>query len=133
MITEDDMLNEAIIRMKMLRLHPNTIEDLKMGLVHVSDPMGILYWANEEQEKIIRKFEAESGYLVYHALLTPTNFGMCLSLLFISKYNSEWQFERMNMEYNRAVAMVINLDDASCSECGIIGIKSWVGGVIRTA
>ena len=45
MVTREQQLAEAIKRMKALKLHENTIEDLKQGRVNVSKQMGALYWA----------------------------------------------------------------------------------------
>ena len=42
MPTRTELLNEAIKRMEKLKLHPNTIRDLKNGKVNVSKQMGAL-------------------------------------------------------------------------------------------
>ena len=127
------MLNEAIRRMKLLELHPNTMKDLKNGKVNVSKQMGALYWANEDEQKIIANFEKEHNALVYHAVYTPTNFGCCLSLLFVSQYDEEWKMDIEDIKEHYPFAMVINLDDEWCSDMGSIGVKPMFGGLIRTA
>lgn len=52
MVTREQQLAEAIKRMKALKLHENTIEDLKQGTVNVSKQMGALYWANEDEHLV---------------------------------------------------------------------------------
>ena len=52
-----ELLMEAIKRMEKLKLHPNTIRDLKNGKVNVSKQMGALYWADKDEQEIIAKFE----------------------------------------------------------------------------
>lgn len=126
------MLNEAIKRMKLLKLHPNTIEDLKDGTVNVSRQMGALFWADEDEQKIIAKFENENNALVYHAIFTPTNFGRCFSMLFVSQYEEEWEIDIEDIKEHYPIAMVINLDDEWCSDMGCIGVKPMFGGLVRT-
>lgn len=133
MITREQQLQEAIKRMKTLDLHKNTIADLKKGVVNVSKQMGALYWADESEKQIIAKFEAKNNALVYHAIYTPTQFGRCFSMLFVSQYEEEWEFDNENIKQGYPIAMVINLDDEWCSDMGSIGVKPMFGGLVRTA
>jgi len=135
------MKQEAIERLGMLNLHQSVLPDFRdEGLIHVSEHQrilgqdaGILFWANEEQMKFIREFEEKTDSLVYHAILTPFIFGECLSLLYVSKYESEWGLEQMALTSGRTPAYVINITDPTCSEAGMISIKNAFGGLIRTA
>lgn len=133
MVTREQQLAEAIKRMKALKLHKNTIADLKQGTVNVSKQMGALYWADEDEQKIIEKFEAEHNALVYHAIYTPTHFGRCFSMLFVSQYEEEWEMDNKDIKAGCPIAMVINLDDEWCSDMGSIGVTPMFGGLIRTA
>ena len=135
------MKQEAIKRLVMLNLHPNVLPDfVNEELIHVSEHQkvlgfdaGILYWANKEQLKCIRDFEERTGALVYHAILTPFIFGECLSLLYISPDENEWEQEREELERGVLHSYVYNLTDPNCSEAGYIAIKEAFGGLIRTA
>lgn len=133
MPTREAMLTEAIARMKALQLYPNTIDDLKKGKVNVSKQMGALYWADEDEQKLIAKFESENDALVYHAIYTPTTFGRLFSMLFVSQYEEEWEMDHEDIECLTPLAMVINLDDEWCSDMGCIGVKPLFGGLVRTA
>lgn len=133
MVTKEQQLAEAIERMKALKLHKNTIADLKQGRVNVSKQRGALYWANEEEKEIIAKFEAKHNALVYHAVYTPTEFGRCFSMLFVGQYEDEWELDRKDIRNYTPIAMVINLDDEWCSDMGSIGVIPMFGGLIRTA
>lgn len=133
MISREKQLAEAIKRMKKLKLHPNTISDLKGGTVNVSEQIGILYWANEEEQEIIANFEEKFNALVYHAILTPTQFGLCLSLLYVSQHEDEWEYDNMDIEDLTPYAMVINLDCESYSDMGCIGVRPMIGGLVRTS
>lgn len=129
----NQMLKEAIFRMKIHKLHPNTIEDIKNGIVNVSYANGILYWANDTEKSIISEFEKKYNVLVYHAIYSETEFGRLFSMLYISEYTEEWMYERENFEYGMVCARVVNLDDALCTETGIIGVQPRFGGLIRIA
>lgn len=133
MPTREAMLNEAIARMKDLGLHTNTIDDLKKGKVNVSKQMGVLYWANEDEQKLITKFESENDAFVYHAIYTPTTFGRLFSMLFVSQYEEEWEMDNEDIKSLTPIAMVINLDDEWCSDMGSIGVRPLFGGLVRTA
>ena len=133
MVAKEEMLAEAIKRMRALKLHRNTISDLKNGTVNISKQMGALYWADEEEQKIIAEFEKEHNALVYHAIYTPTEFGRCFSMLFVSQYTEEWEMDNKDIEEGYPIAMVINLDDEWCSDMGSIGVTPMFGGLIRNA
>lgn len=130
-MTRNDQLNEAIARMKKLKLHPNTIADLKNGTVNVSYHMGALYWADDDQKKIIADFENKTGALVYHCISTNTEFGLLFNMLFVSKHEDEWEIDNEDIENLFPIAMVENLSDSLCSDMGCIGVKPIFGGLVR--
>lgn len=132
-MTKTEMLNEAIARMKKLDLHPNTIKDLKNGTVNVSRQHGALFWADENEQKIIAKFENEHNALVYHVIYTPTEFGELFSMLFVSQYDEEWELDNEDIDSGYPIAMVVNLTDEWCSDMGSIGVRKSFGGLVRTA
>lgn len=133
MATREEMITEAIERMKVLHLHPNVIHDFKCGTVNVSvDNTGILMWANKEEQEMIRNCEETFGCVVYHAITCDTNFGRLFNMLFVSKYSETWETDREDLAYNIAIADVRNLSDEVLSDVGCIAIKNVVGGLIRT-
>lgn len=128
-----DKLEEAVRRMKLLKLHKNTIEDLvENNIINKSEQQGILYWLSEEEEKIIREWEKETGNLAYHVIYSNTEFGRLLNVLYVSKYEDEWVLDREDIEEGNVLAYVKNLDNDYCTEYGSIGIKPNIGGLIRT-
>ena len=56
-ISIEEKKAEAIRRMKMLEIFPETIRQFeKENLISVSEPpFGAFYWADEEQQEIIKK------------------------------------------------------------------------------
>lgn len=135
---------EAIKRLKLLKLLPEVIKDFeKNNRVYYSERQnkifdGILYEVNQNPEfkRIIKEFEEKKNAIVYHAQLTRFEFGLCLSLLFVSEDEEEWEFEieELTPDENKImypIAYCINLDNPDFSEYGTIGIKSLNGGISR--
>ena len=82
----------------------------------------------------IKTFEAESGSLVYAVTHERFVFGECYSFLCVSSYEEDWDFTVEQDSYGSyAWSYVWNKDDDWCSEYGTIGIKSFGGGIARTA
>ncbi len=135
---------EAIERLKSLKLQANVLSEFKRdGTLYYSERQseffdGILYWIrnNKEYEKVIKEFEKEFHAVVYHAQLTRFEFGLCLSLLYVSQYPSEWHADRNDLEPDRNGIMypysyVFNLDTPDYSDIGRIGIARKNGGISR--
>lgn len=127
------MVEEAVGRMCRLRMMPQVITRFrKQGEVLKSEVAGILYDLNDEEKKTVADWEEESGGIVYAAILSNMVFGRCLSLLYVSAEEEEWEFEREDLEEKVPLAYVANLDAPDCSELGSIGITSVNGGLART-
>lgn len=135
---------EAIKRLELLKLLPNMITDFKNNdTVYYSERQnkifdGILYWIsnNEDYERLVKEFEKNYDALVYHAQLTRFSYGLCLSMLFVSKYQEEWEMERdaITNPYDGVIdiyAYVANLNEPDFSEIGRIGIVRKNGGISR--
>lgn len=126
---------EAIERMKALSIFPQTIRQFEReGLVSISmPPVGAFFWAEGEDLKRIRQFEAEYNALVYVAVRSYTNIGTMDSLLFVSDYPEDWVVDRDDMAHNQQVAYVYNHDAPECSEMGAVGIaRTCAAGLRRT-
>lgn len=140
-MSQKNQKQEAIKRMKMLNLSKEVIDDFKNNnRIYYSERQNqffnaILYWVDNDENyvKIVKDFEKKSKCLVYHCQLTHLEFGDCLSLLFVSNYEEDWDYENQLLKQGIAFAWVENLDDDTCSEMGTIGIKPSMGGIVRTA
>lgn len=96
---------------------------------------GILYWISNEEdyEKAIKQFEKEHNALVYHTILTHTNYGTNLTLLYVSENQDEWKNDRVELLEGLPCAYVMILDDEQSSEFGCIQIAGANGGITRLA
>ena len=135
MVSKAEQKEEAIKRLRILKVHPNVIKEFQYDnpLINCSYK-GILYWIRDERwEEIISKFEADYNAVVYHAIFTPTGFGDLLTLLYVSEHVEEWAADNEELEHGFAYAYVANLTNDICSEIGRVCVEPRFGGVVRTA
>ena len=131
-MTKEERFIEAIERMKLLKLDNPCIEAFCAGHVWESEGPGALYEVNDEEQKIIDKFEkTHEGCLVYHMIHNVYEFGECYSLLYVSNDTEEWEQDRNDIKEGYVFAYVENVDNDWCSEFGSIAVKSQFGGLVR--
>lgn len=125
--------NEILERMKLLKLDKSCIDALfKNHKVWESEGFGALYEINEEEQKIVDKFQKEhKGCYVYHMIHNIFEFGECYSILYVSSDINEWQQDKEDISEGYVFAYVYNKDDEWCSEFGSIAVKSQFGGLVR--
>ena len=140
MKTIEEKKTEALARMKMLKLHKNVVNDFESeGKLNYSEParlgsalVGVLYWLEDEEAKLVREFEEEYKAVVYHVIHSYTEFGELYSYLYVSDYDEEWDEDRRSIKNEESLAYVHNVDAPECSEFGYIGVQPAFGGVVRT-
>lgn len=128
------MKQEAVNRLKKLGVMNTVIEDFENGILNVSEQgliPGALYHLNDSEKEMVRKIEEEYDGLVYHCIRCNTNFGRLFNMLWVSKYEEEWEYENTNIEESIVFAYVENLSDSICSEFGSIMVAGINGGLIR--
>lgn len=124
---------QAIERMKKLGIMEQPIKEFEdEDKLNLSEVAGYLYWLDDDEKEMVKKFEEENNALVYHIIKTNTNIGMLYNLLYVSEYVEEWDMDMDDLSEGQALAYVLNKTMPDCSEFGTIGIKPSVGGLIRT-
>ena len=134
-ISIEEKKAEAIRRMKMLGIFPETIKQFEAGYVSRSEPpFGAYYWVEGEELEALRKFEEEHDCLVYTVVRSYTSIGLMDSYLFVGDDVEEWELDRDDLENGYAFTYTVNHDAPDCSEFGTIGIKlSVAAGLLRTS
>lgn len=124
---------EAIDRLRRIGIIEDAIIQFKENdTVMVSEnPFGFLYWLNDEQKKLVKDFEEEYNALVYLANLVNTEFGLLLSLFYVSDYEEEWEMDNADLADGYACIYCINNDCPEYSEFGSIAFKEVNGGIKR--
>ncbi|MBQ4403179.1 MAG: hypothetical protein II857_02095 [Selenomonadaceae bacterium] len=135
-ISVDEKKAEAIRRMELLGIYPETIRHFKKhNLVSVSEPpLGAFFWARDNDLEFIKDFEAKHDALVYMVVRTYyEELGKLDSYLFVGDYREEWKHDWQGLADGEAFAYVRNHDCDWCSEFGTIGIKRTIAaGLVRT-
>ena len=131
-MNKKERFDEAIERMKLLKLDTPCIEAFCAGNVWESEGFGALYQLSDEEQMIVDKFEAQyEDCLVYHMIHNKFEFGECYSILYVSSDKDEWEDDKANIKEGYVFAYVENIDDPWCSEFGSIAVKSQFGGLMR--
>ena len=122
-------VTEALLRMSKLQIHSNTIKEfLESGKLNRSE-RGILYWLEQDEEKMVREWEKETGNMVYHVIKDNTEIGLLYTFLYVSDDTEDWEEDREDIENNIAFTYVKNATIDYCSEYGTVGIMPlWGGG-----
>ena len=133
MATFEQKKKEAIERMRLLTIFPQTIEQFeKDGKVSLSEPpLYAFYWANEEQERVIAEFEETHNALVYMGIRSRTTLGLMDTYFYVSDYPEEWEYDREMLKEKEQYAYVYNNDDPVLSEIGSIGFEYTHAGSLR--
>ena len=133
-ITNEMKKQEAVARMKSLKLYPNIIREFEeKDVINLSENGGILYWLSDEQKQYVKEFEETYNTLVYHVIRSFTEFGELLTFLYVSDEQEEWEYDREDLKGGYTCAYVKNLDEDLFSEFGSVGIRMQFGGLVRTA
>ncbi len=133
-ITIEMKKQEAVARMKSLKLYPNIIREFEeKDVINLSENGGILYWLSDEQKQYVKEFEETYNTLVYHVIRNFTEFGELLTFLYVSDEQEEWEYDREDLKGGYTCAYVKNLDEDLFSEFGSVGIRMQFGGLVRTA
>ena len=92
----------------------------------------VLYWLenNPEWEAEARDFEERTGALVFHAVLTHTDFGTCLDFLYVPTDTEEVQGFLEDASQGYFYSRCHNLSDDTV-EGGMIRVKPAMGGLER--
>lgn len=132
-VSEEEMIEEAIKRMKILKLHKNAIKEFEQERkLNKSDfNMGILFWLDNEEEKMVKELEKKYNFIVYHIINSYSNLGETYEILFVSNNKDEWSAEKEDLTNGYAMAWVEVLNYPKNSEFGYIGVEARNGGVVR--
>lgn len=135
LIPRDVKKAEAVKRLKMLRIFPETVRQFaEDGYVSRSEPpFGACYWYDGDDLEAIKEFEDQYDALVYFGIRSYTEFGALDSLLYVSDHAEEWDLDRAALKSGESCVFVRNLDAPELSEIGMIGIaKTPAAGLRRT-
>lgn len=131
--TREEMIAEAVARMKELGIFSQTIEQFRRsGKVSISEgKLGSYFWADEETQKKIKEIEDENGGIVYTGIRHFLYDDECIAFLWVTKHKEDWQYDKDDMKSNIVFAYVWNKGCDMNSEFGSIKVALTVGGGLR--
>ncbi len=128
--SKEEMLYEAIQRIRMLKLHDNVVKDLKNNrTLNMSEGyLGSLYWLNTEEENMVKKYEEQYNVFVFHVIKTYTvDMGIIYDLLFLTEEKEYWEEERLRLK----IGYVLSYTISQFKESGDIFVENRNGGLVR--
>ena len=107
-VTEEEMIEEAIKRMKILKLHKNAIKEFEQErmLNKSTLNLGILYWLDEKEKEMVKRLEKKYKFMVYHIIRSYSNLGETYEILFVENNKEEWNAEKEDLKNGFAMARV---------------------------
>lgn len=122
--------DEAVLRMDLMGIYEDVIIMFQNdGTVMLSEN-GKYYPLDDQLKEDIRRFEQEHDATVFLVVRMATMYGTLDSLLFVGKYDEEWELSREDLEDGYAMSYTINRDYPECSEMGSISFRVTREGVI---
>lgn len=133
---KETMKQEAASRLRKLGVNDGVIKDFENDVLNVTVVekgvfLGTLSHLDDNEKEMVRKIEEEYGGLVYHCIRCESYFGRLFNMLYVSKYEDEWEYDNMRIGQSLVFAYVENLSDPICSEFGSIEVVKNNGGLIR--
>ena len=125
-ISTEKKREEAVKRMKMIGIFPETIKQFERGeyLSQSEPPFGACFWVEGEQLERVREFEQKYNALVYFIIHSYSNIGETEEYFYVSDYEDEWQMDRDMLDRNLTMAYVYVKDNPLFSEFGSIGYRT---------
>lgn len=124
---------EAIEWLKLMGVSEDVREIFERGTVMLCEGGQYRPLSGREQEEV-RRFETENDATVYLSVRMDTMFGLLDALLFVGKYEEEWEMERDDIRDGYALSYCLNRNYPECSEMGSICFRiTKDGGIIREA
>lgn len=128
----EKLKKEAIARMERLKLDSAVIAKfVDDDIINCTSNVYLPPLSWEWVIQLIEDFQESHNSLVFYAILSDTNYGKMLSLLFVSSNEDEWHDEKAALYRDFPYAYVYNLTYPQNSEYGTIKIENNAGQITR--
>ena len=123
---------EAVSRLKLIGVHKDVQQSFEKNGKVMLCVSGRYRPLSEDEHAKVRQFELEHDATVFLAVRWFTMFGTLDALLFVGKYDEEWEMEQEDIKAGYAMSYCINNDYPECSEMGSICFRiTRDGGIVR--
>lgn len=142
-LTHDQQRQIAFKILKAYRIHPSVSNAFGKGRknhrLFYSERASatfpaVLYWLDNEPEyaRIAKEYADRTGSLVFHAILTHTEFGDLLDVLAVPNDVADAIIFEAEASRGNFMSYCYNLTTGE-AECGTIGVRPAMGGLKRVA
>ncbi len=131
---KDRQKEEASLRLKMLDVPVRIQRDFeRFGRYWLcTSPLGTYSDLSDEMKAEIKTFEEKYEATVFMVVRVFSRAGLLDSLLYVGKYEEEWEEERIDINEGYIMTYTINHDHDFCSEFGSIAFtRNDDGGIVR--
>lgn len=105
-VTVEELKNEAIKRMEILKLKDEIIQAFKdSNTLYTSNIKGDLTVANIEQKELIEELEKDKNILIYHLIHQTTQNRDVLYCLFVDSNKENWKADKEDLVKQFAVTI----------------------------
>ena len=122
--------NEAIKRMRKLRLSPYVISMYSKGLLCKSYE-DRLFELNAQERDSVEDYERDNNVYIYHVMQVNTNFGMIYMYLYVPTDDNTWIDENDDIDNGLVLCYANNINNPSLSQNGDISFKTVFGALRR--
>ncbi len=122
--------NEAIKRMRKLRLSPYVISMYSKGLLCKSYE-DRLFELNAQERDSVEDYERDNNVYIYHVIQVNTNFGMIYMYLYVPTDDNTWIDENDDIDNGLVLCYANNISNPSLSQNGDISFKTVFGALRR--
>ncbi len=150
MINNEKRVEEAVKRLNNLEIESSIVKEFESNdVVTMSEIMGLLFFANEDERELIAKLEERYDIKIYHGIMNNTEIGKMYSFLYVSESEEEWEADlqdtltplkmstvdfnkstHKNREYYNVYALC-GIEGSGMFEFGSIGVAKRIGGLQR--
>ena len=123
---------EAASRLKLMGIREDVRKQFEESGKVMLCRSGQYYPLTEEELAEAKQFEREHDATVFLAVRWFTMFGTLDALLFVGKYEEEWEMEHVDIRGGYIMSYCINREYPDCSEMGSICFRvTEDGGIVR--
>lgn len=133
-IANEKKFVEAIKRMKRFGIIEDAVKQfVEDKIVMCTDSRKeALFCLDYGQKKLVRKFEEENDAVVYMVVRSYASFGPMDSFLYVSDYEDEWEYDNDDICNRCPMTYTYNYGAPAFSQFERIGVRSALGGLVRT-
>lgn len=125
------MKQEALTRLKLMNAPEAVILRFLDNAKRMCSVDGVAEDLDPDLEALVNKLEEEQHFFAYHIIHDFTPFGELYTILYVSRYEEEWEQDRLDLKEGYPLVYAHNVAFPICSEFGSAEIAVMDTGIVR--